>query len=237
MTSTDACVPRGLGAVVSIPYGPVAEWLAEAGFGWIVIDAEHAPIGPEQQLALITATHAAGAAAYVRVASLDDRAIGFALDAGAEGVIVPSVSTLAEALRAAAACRYPRRGTRSIGPIRRQTPSPCCIVQLETVESVARGDAIARVDGVDALMVGPGDLALDAGLLPGIDGHHPRILELQRQVRSAAASAGKPSGTFAVMGEGAVRQAQVEGWEFIAGCLDRLALVAGAVRLGTPGEE
>ena len=44
--------PHGFGAVVSIPYGPVAEWLVDAGYTWIVLDAEHAPLDPGSQLAL-----------------------------------------------------------------------------------------------------------------------------------------------------------------------------------------
>ena len=231
MNAANPSLPHGIGAVVSIPYGPVAEWLAGAGYAWIVIDAEHAPIGPDQQLVLITATHAANAAAYVRVSALDEQKIGFALDAGADGVIIPAVSSIEEAARAAAACRYPARGTRSIGPIRRQASSPCCIVQLETVAAIAQAHAIARVDGVDALMVGPGDLALDAGLMPGADSYHARMLELYEQVRSATTATDKPSGTFALMGADDIKQARQVGWEFVAGCLDRLALVASAVNV------
>jgi 4-hydroxy-2-oxoheptanedioate aldolase len=229
--------PHGVGAVVSIPYGPVAEWLAGAGYTWIVIDAEHAPIGADQQLALITATHAAGATAYIRVAANDERTIGFALDAGADGVIVPNVTTVAEAERAAAALRYPPRGVRSIGPIRRQPAAPCCIVQIETVDAVSRAAEITSVDGVDAVMIGPGDLALDAGLLPGLDSYHPTMLDLYRQVRDAAAACATPAGTFALMGHDDVRQASEQGWDFVVACLDRLALLGTASSLRKQAED
>lgn len=230
-TGTDGPAPQGIGAVVSIPYGPVAEWIVVSGYQWIVIDTEHAPFGPDQQLALITATQAAGAMAYVRVAAVDPRAIGFALDAGADGVIVPNVCTIDEAARVAAACRYPPRGSRSIGPIRRQAPSPCCIAQIETCNAVARASEIASVDGIGGLLVGPGDLALDAGLMPGVDSHHPTMLDLYREIRSASAATGKPSGTFALTGDDDLRQATQLGWDFLVACVDRLALVFSASQL------
>ena len=180
MSEGDRNAPKGIGAVVSIPYGPVAEWLVESGYRWLVVDVEHAAMGPKEQLEVITAGHAAGATVYVRVVAIDERAIGFALDAGADGVIVPDVRAVDDAQRAAAACRYPPGGRRSIGPIRRQAPSPACIVQLESVDAITVADSIALVDGIDAVMVGPGDLALDAGLVPGVDTHHPTMPRLLR---------------------------------------------------------
>ena len=223
--------PEGFGAVVSIPYGPVAEWLVDAGYRWIVIDAEHAPIGPREQVELVTAVQTAGAAAYVRVAGNDERSIGFALDAGADGVIVPDIRTVGGAERAARACRYPPGGVRSIGPIRRQPSTPVCIVQIESVAGVDADAAIGQVDGVDALMVGPGDLALNAGLVPGIDAAHPTMVDLCLRIRQGAQEAGVPAGTFALLGEDDVRRAADQGWDFVATCLDRLALTAQATRL------
>jgi 4-hydroxy-2-oxoheptanedioate aldolase len=229
-------VPRGVGAVVSIPYGPVAEWLTGAGYGWLVIDAEHAPVGPNEQLALVTAANAAGVAAYVRVAANDERAIGFALDAGADGVIVPNVTSATEARRAAMACRYPPAGVRSIGPIRRLPTAACCIVQIETVDAVGSAADLAAVDGIHALMIGPGDLALDAGLRPGIDNHDPAMIELYRTVRTASTAAGKSAGTFALLGEDDIKQALQLDWDFVTSCLDRLALTQRAHQLRTAGE-
>ncbi len=223
--------PKGIGAVVSIPYGPVAEWLVESGYRWLVVDVEHAPMGPKEQLEVITAGHAGGATVYVRVAAIDERAIGFALDAGADGVIVPDVRTADDAQRAAAACRYPPGGRRSIGPIRRQAASPTCIVQLESVDAIAVADSIALVDGIDAVMVGPGDLALDVGLVPGVDTHHPTMRDFYAQVRAATAATGTPSGTFALMGAGDISQAAASGWDFLVACLDRLALCSAAASL------
>ena len=222
--------------MVSIPYGPIVEWLAGAGFGWIVIDAEHAPIGPVEQLCLITAAHASGTAAYVRVSGNEERAIGLALDVGADGVIVPNVRTASEAARAAASCRYPPEGVRSIGPIRRQPAAPCCIVQFEAVEAVAAAREITAVAGVDAVMVGPGDLALDAGLVPGVDSYHPKMIDLYREVRDAAGASGIPGGTFALMGHDDVHQACLQGWDFLVVCLDRLALTGAASDLRTQAE-
>ena len=231
MAETDPRTPSGIGAVVSIPYGPVVEWLVGAGYPWVVIDTEHAPIGRRAQLELVTAAHAAGAAAFIRVDANDERAIGFALDVGADGVVVPNVVSVQEARRAAAACHYPPAGNRSIGPTRRQAPHPSCIAQLETVDAVQHAAAIADVEDVTALMAGPGDLALSAGLTPGRDSHHPTMRELYRQVCDAARTAGIPAGTFALTGPDELRQAIDLGWDFIASCLDRLALLTTASQL------
>jgi 4-hydroxy-2-oxoheptanedioate aldolase len=223
--------PRGLGAAVTIPYAPVAEWLVGVGYQWIVLDAEHSPIGPAEQLVLVTAVHAAGAAAYVRVPANDPRHIGMALDVGADGVIVPDITTADQAARAAASCRYPPDGHRSIGPIRRQAAEPCCIVQIESTDAVANAPDIAGVHGVDALMLGPGDLALGAALVPGLDSHHPTMRDLGRQVREATASAGRTAGTFALLGLDDARQANEQGWDFLVACLDRTAITSAAAQL------
>jgi hypothetical protein len=68
-----------------------------------------------------------------------------------------------DAVSAVTATRYPPNGTRSIGPYRAASGSPLCIVQIETREGVDHVEEIAAIDGVDSLMIGPGDLALSIG--------------------------------------------------------------------------
>ena len=75
------------------------------------------------------------------------------------------------------------------------------------------------------------DLALDAGLAPSIDAGHPTMLELFQRIRRSASDAGIPAGTFALLGDEDVQRAIGQGWDFLAICLDRLALTAQAARL------
>jgi 2-keto-3-deoxy-L-rhamnonate aldolase RhmA len=117
------------------------------------------------------------AALIVRVSDNSPSLIGRVLDAGADAVIVPMVSTPEEAEQAVRACRYPPEGIRSFGPNRSDLPhSPeeladraQCFVMIETVEGVANADAIAAVPGLAGIVVGPGDLSISHGW-PPMDG-------------------------------------------------------------------
>src|SRR5579871_4329279 len=116
MSEPDAArrVLAGPGAVVSIPDPGAADAVLSAGYGWVVIDTEHSVIDPSTQVWLTATVQGRGAAALVRVAANDHQLIGAALDGGADGVIVPGVESPDAAAAAAAAVRYPPRGTRSI---------------------------------------------------------------------------------------------------------------------------
>jgi 4-hydroxy-2-oxoheptanedioate aldolase len=144
----------------------------------------------------------------VRVPANDAAEIGRTLDAGADGVIVPLVETAEEAERAVAACRYAPAGARSWGALR---PSlhiegydpatgdahAACIVLIETERGAHNADEIASVPGVDALYIGPNDLALTAGLPPSYTFEEPRHRALVERIVAAGERAGIPVGTHA----------------------------------------
>jgi 4-hydroxy-2-oxoheptanedioate aldolase len=125
----------------------------------------------------------------VRVESLDLGRIGRALDLGAAGIVVPLVETAADAAQAVHATRHAPRGGRSYGmQTRRLGPfdeRPYVVIQVETSAAIADIDAIAAVDGVDALYIGPADLGLGLGGAPApdvvdvFDGTHPNAPVLQ----------------------------------------------------------
>jgi 2-keto-3-deoxy-L-rhamnonate aldolase RhmA len=85
-------------------------------------------------------------------------------------------------------------------PYRAPRGSPLCIVQIETREGVDHVEEIAAVDGVDSLMIGPGDLALSIGRIPGVDSHHDDMKALYHRVIETCSDVGKPAGTFALLG-------------------------------------
>lgn len=122
-----------------------------------------------------------------------------ALDAGAGGVIVPMVNSAAEAQAAVAAMRYPPEGMRSMGPVRARDVDanwrrPLCIVMIETVPAVEQADRILGVAGIDAVFVGPNDLAVSAGLDSSYEGRHPEHRRLIEAIATAARKAGVAAG-------------------------------------------
>lgn len=167
-------VAHGAAAVLGSPLA--AELLAVAGFDYVYLDQQHGLVSLDTLVALLQATARTGCTPLVRVARNDEALIGRALDAGAAGVIVPLVETAAEAERAAAACRYAPRGSRSWGPLRAgdalgSSPEAVnaevlCLVMVETARGVERVEEIASVPGVDGVYVGAADLALTLGLPP-----------------------------------------------------------------------
>jgi 4-hydroxy-2-oxoheptanedioate aldolase len=148
-----------------------AEVVSASGCEWICIDQQHGLIGDSEMRAMLMATAIRRTPVLVRVPWNEPAEIMRALDAGADGVIVPMVNSAAEAERAVAATRYPPHGYRSWGPLRSGMAQPgfgpqlgnvqsVCLVMIETVEAFETLDAILDVPGVDGVIVGPNDLAI-----------------------------------------------------------------------------
>jgi 4-hydroxy-2-oxoheptanedioate aldolase len=160
-----------LGGFCSVASPVTAEMMARAGFDFLVIDAQHGGATLESLLGLVQAVELGGAAPIVRVPWNDPAVIMRVLDLGAAGVIVPMVSTAADAQAAAAACRYPPDGIRSFGIVRGGFGSPAaanrevvCLVMIETVEGLQNTEDIVTTSGVDGIFFGPVDLSLSMGL-------------------------------------------------------------------------
>jgi 4-hydroxy-2-oxoheptanedioate aldolase len=182
----------------------VAETLAMAGFDYLYLDQQHSVGGLASPVDMLRATARTGTTALVRVAANDPVLIGRALDAGAEGVIVPTVESVEDAHRAAAAVHYPPLGVRSWGPTRSAfglgadpatvNGQVMCLVMIETAGGVARATEIAGVPGVHGVYVGPGDLAVSLGLDPVIGPRDERHRAAVRKICDACAAAGIAAG-------------------------------------------
>jgi 4-hydroxy-2-oxoheptanedioate aldolase len=220
-----------------------AEILGQAGFAYVCIDLQHGLFGVESAAPGLQSVSTTGALPFVRVPANEPWLIGRVLDLGARGVVVPLVSSAAEAARAAAACRYPPEGTRSWGAIRtaaalgtaaaERNAAVLCIVMVETVEAVASLDAICETPGVDAVYVGPSDLGLSHGLPPG-----PELDRVIGRIASTCARHGVPAGIHTRSGV-AARAAIDAGYTFatIAADRDLLARVARAELADALGHE
>ena len=179
-----------------------AEVVCGFALDFVCVETEHSPLGRESVHAVLGAARAAGRPALVRVAENATVPIASALDDGAAGVIVPRVDSAAEAEAAVAAARFPPAGRRGIGPGRaggygrtvpdhfaRSNDEVLVAVQIESAAALAEAPAIAQVDGLDLLFVGPGDLAASLGVPFG----DARVAEAARAVPAA----GKPAGIWA----------------------------------------
>ena len=155
-----------------------AETLAGVDVDYVNVDMQHGLIDYSDTVEILRSLRSSTAAPTVRVPWNEPGIIGKVLDAGALGVIIPMVNSVAEAEAAVRACRYAPEGGRSFGPVRAAAVhgpryfasanrAVACIPMIETERAVADLDAILGVPGIDAIYVGPADLSVSLGLRPG----------------------------------------------------------------------
>ncbi len=187
----------------------VAELVGNCGYGYAMIDMEHSPSSLDNALPVIRAVQAAGAKAIVRVPDKQPEWIGRLMDMGADGVMVPMVNSGEEALVLANAAVYAPQGTRGMAAsIVRATGygmhtsdylanyrrNFLLMVQIETGAAVEAVEAIANTDGVDALFIGPFDLAGSLGHLASPD--HPDVQGAIKSVMATMKASGKSLSTL-----------------------------------------
>lgn len=190
-----------LGTVLTVPDSTLAELLGDA-FDFVWIDLEHGALEVGHVPSLAIGLRAAGAAALVRLPRWDTERLAPVLDAGIDGVVAPRIESAADAEALVTRLRYPPDGTRGFGPRRagnygRSQPNehPVCVVQVETGAATRAAEAIAAVDGIDAIVVGSADLAYDLGC-PG-DTANPAFRAAVEAARSGAEAGGAAFGIAA----------------------------------------
>jgi 2-keto-3-deoxy-L-rhamnonate aldolase RhmA len=201
-----------VGTWVSIPDIAVVEVLAQAGFDYLLIDGEHAPISPSQLFPLAVAAERRGCPVVYRVQTNSADLIKAALDIGIAGLMVPMVESPEEAAAVISAAKYPPAGRRGMGPWRASNyfldfedyiaaanEQTAVIVQIESRAAVERAAEIAAVPGVDVLYVGPADLSGSLGVPVGkLD---PPLLEALKRVVAAGRTTGRCVGIDAPSNE------------------------------------
>ena len=229
-----------LGSWITIGHPAVAEMLALAGFGFLVVDLEHSVIGLGEMQTLFQAAESGGATPMVRVTENHPKLISRVMDAGAHGVIVPRVKTAKEAERAVSAVRYPPEGTRGVGLARAQgyglsfesyrssvNREAMVVVQIEHRDGVERIDEILSVDGVDAYFIGPYDLSASLGVAGEFD--HPDVRKSLEHVRAVGHDKGVPAGYHVVEPDPDEALARIaEGYRLVAFSVDMLFLLRTA---------
>jgi 4-hydroxy-2-oxoheptanedioate aldolase len=186
----------------------VAEVIGGAGFDWILVDTEHAPNELPMVLSQLQALVASSAAPVIRPAWNDMILMKRLLDIGVQNFLVPYVQTVDEARAAVAVTRYPPHGIRGVAVthrgnqygrvkdyFKRSNDEICVVVQIETKLGLENIEAIAAIDGIDGLFIGPSDLAAALGHLG--DNGHPEVRAAIEDAMTRIRRAGKAPGILA----------------------------------------
>lgn len=195
-----------------------AEICAGAGLDYLLIDGEHAPLSLEGILAQLRVISGTGTLSLVRVPALDEVIIKQVLDLGAQNVLVPMVHTAQDAEAAVRAMHYPPKGVRGVGSALARSgrwnrtsgylqdagEQVTLFVQIESAAGVENAAAIAAVDGVDGIFIGPSDLSATMGLIG--QQAHPDVVAAVKKVIAEVKAAGK------IVGVNAFVQAHAEDY-------------------------
>ncbi len=215
------------------------EMLGDLPFHYINIDLQHGVGDYSSMYSSFQAMRTSTAMPFVRVPWNEPGVIGRVLDAGAMGVIIPMVNSVREAQDAVAACRYPPQGRRSYGPLRaasalgsryysESNQQIAVVPMIETVQALEAIDDILEVDGIDAVYVGPSDLALSLGLGPGNDHPEAVFIEALERIISSCQAHGVTPGIHSQPDLVELRRSQ--GFKMITVVSDTAALLDGAAR-------
>ena len=165
-----------IGTWLTFGHTSIVEVLTQAKFDWIAIDVEHNLISLDTLRHLIITGQANNTAMFVRVAKNDETSIKHALDAGADGIIVPMINSAEDAKKLISYAYYPPKGKRGVGLSRAQgygdtfhdyldwvDKELTVIGQIEHIDAINDIESITKVEGIDALMIGPYDLSASMG--------------------------------------------------------------------------
>lgn len=188
------------------------EVIAGAGYDWILIDTEHSPADLENVLSQLQAAAPYATEAVVRVPWNDMVTIKRTLDIGARSILIPYVQTVEEARNAVAYTRYPPQGVRGVAATTRATrfgrvkgytkrvhDELCVLVQIETELGLKNLEAIASVEGIDGVFIGPADLHASLGYLG--ESNNPKVMpvidDALRRIRKCGKAPGILTGVEA----------------------------------------
>jgi len=225
-----------VGSWMSLGHESIAEIMAAAGFDWIVIDLEHSVIDIGKVHSLILAIESHGCVPLVRLTGNSPDLVKRVMDAGAYGVIVPMVNSVADAIQAVRSIKYPPSGRRGVGLARAHAYGPgfedyvkiandqsILIIQIEHMEGVNNIESILSVEGIDGLIIGPYDLSGSLGL-PG-ELNHSKVEEAKKRILDTARAKNIAAGIHIVYPSiDDFRRCLKEGYRFIAFGADILFL-------------
>lgn len=224
---------RLLGTMVTLPTPAVAEILADLGFDWLFVDGEHGPLETADLLGILQAA-GTKTTCLVRVPAAHEVPIKKALDLGAGGIIVPQVNTAEQASDVVRFSRYTPGGARGVGLARAhgyglrfqdyvQTANErtSVVVQAEHIRAAENIESIVKVEGVDAVLLGPYDLSASLGKTGKLD--DKSVTDAIDHITKTCLAARMPLGVFGVTAS-AVRPYIDRGYRLIVAGVDTLLL-------------
>ena len=225
-----------LGTVIGLSAVENTEILAQCGFDWLFIDAEHGAFNPQQAVPILQA--AGQCPCLLRVPTHDETWLKKALDIGPAGIIVPQVNDASSAEKIIRQCKYPPKGSRGMGLsrasqygmqladyIQHANDSVAVILQAEHKDAAMNIEEIIDVEGIDAILVGPFDLSASVGKPGQIN--DPEVVELVDRITEACTRRGVTLAT-AVAGVNTAREYIARGFTLVSAGADSLHLANSA---------
>ena len=202
--------PVTYGCWLGLPDNSAAEIMASAGFDWLLIDSEHAPFDLRSIMSHLQVMAGYDVAPIVRPVEGSTALLKQLLDIGAQTLLVPMVDTAEQADELVKAVRYPPEGIRGLGTslaraaqwnrtpgyLKKANAEICLIVQVETTTALENLEAIAAVDGVDGVFIGPSDLSASMGYIG--DAGNPVVVDAIIDGLEKIKAAGKFSGLLSM---------------------------------------
>ncbi len=197
-----------VGSWMQIPHSSIAEIMGQSNYDWVAVDMEHGAISVHQLPDLFRALELGNTLPLVRLAHGHSKDCKQALDAGAGGVIVPMIKNADQLRKVRDATRWPPSGNRGVAFSRanlfgknfneyiKEAKQPLLIAMIEHIDAINELDDILKVDGLDAILIGPYDLSASMNLTAQFD--HPEFAKAIRDIKSKSESANIPCGIHVV---------------------------------------
>ena len=226
---------HSIGSWMQIPHSSIAEIMGEAKYDWVAVDMEHGAISVHQLPDLFRALELGNTLPLVRIAQGQVKDCKQALDAGAGGVIIPMVESAEQLERVKDACRWPPSGNRGVAFSRanlfgkdfdeytEEAQRPLLVAMIEHIKSLDNLDDILKVEGLDAILIGPYDLSASMGLTAKFE--EKSFLDAMLKIKNKANEAKISCGIHIVdPSKTELKQKINDGYRFIAYSIDAVFL-------------
>ena len=226
---------ESIGSWMQISNSSVAEIMGQGGFDWIAIDMEHGSFSVHQLPDLFRAIEIGGTLPLVRVAEGKIKDCKNALDSGAGGIIVPNIESASQLEMIRNYTRWPPSGTRGVGfsranlfgeyfdSYREEAKAPILVAMIENKLAIKNIEEILKVDGLDAILIGPYDLSASLGIMGEFD--NQIFIDAISLIHKKCTEYSIPVGIHVI--EPSVKQLEeriIEGYKFLAFSIDSVML-------------
>jgi 4-hydroxy-2-oxoheptanedioate aldolase len=232
-----------IGTWLSLGSVAAARFMSRTGFPWLTVDMEHTHTDIQTAAMMFGAIADAGCVPLARVPVGRHDYIKTVLDCGAMGIVAPMVMDADEARAIVAACKYPPLGNRSVGGgfhslnfgctsdeyYRRADDEILVVIQTESIKAVEIADEIYSVPGIDAVFIGPNDLAATMREPDGTPPTRDQMEDVFARILEAGQRNGVPCGLHVLTADDALQRAE-QGFQFIAVASELKMMLDGATR-------